>query len=381
MLLRRALTTRPLHFGFSTVTAIDQNPPQAFRTFESDPTKHTSKHIGRFYYIPENIKKKLFSHIGFPKQYEKQMKTFAESCLMIRQPAVEIMNYMQDSISPEKPVIRYVLYGEFGVGKTLTMAHLAHYGHVAGFILVHSPLTMYWFKNPKEHAPSSTKDGMRDLPLDAAAWLIHFKAQNYSLLNQPDMKVSQDYVWTKRENTPKDSPLLELVDLGINRVKFSCDVVDAVIEELKQLSTSGKCKILALIDSYNAVWNPLCAFRKELKVRVKTDQVTLTKPLKSITNYNWTNGAVIVTVDPIATVESYNWAPFPKTLLGNDGFEHLDPFIPIHVNNYDDMEFKNCIDYYLDRRWIQNTKVGFDQELQYLSNKNPYTVMRMCAPL
>jgi hypothetical protein len=44
-----------------------------------------------------------------------------------------------------------------------------------------------WFRRCKESADSTTREGFVDLPLDAAAWLIHFKNQNAALLN--DLKV------------------------------------------------------------------------------------------------------------------------------------------------------------------------------------------------
>lgn len=36
------------------------------------------------------------------------------------------------------------------------------------------------------------------------------------------------------------------------------------------------------------------------------------------------------------------------------GFEELEPFIPIEVVNYSDDEIHSCYDYYVDRLWIQN---------------------------
>uniref|UniRef100_A0A336LXC0 Small ribosomal subunit protein mS29 n=1 Tax=Culicoides sonorensis TaxID=179676 RepID=A0A336LXC0_CULSO len=384
MLLRRVISSRSLPtLSYSTATATaEETKFTDFRTSEQDPTKHSEKHIGRlFYKIPENVKKVLFSQGGIPKQYEKQWKTFAEPCLMIRKPVIDLINYIGQGVSTDKPVNRYVLYGDIGAGKSLTLAHLLHYGYTAGFMLVHMPYSGYYYKFPKEHGPSATREGFWDLPLDSAAWLIRFKTQNGHLLNQPDLKISKDYVWSKRETTPAGSSLLELVDHGINRVKFAGDTIDALIEELKLLSTSGKCKVLAIIDQYNVFWQPLSYLRGPHRVRIKTENVTLTNPMRSISNYNWTNGAVVVSVDPMGHVDQFGQSPLPRCMLGKEGFEHMDPFVPIEVPTYDDKEFQNCIDYYLDRRWIQNTAEGFDKELKLLTNKNPYDLMRMCAPL
>lgn len=381
MLLRRCISVSHRNF-YSTLAATEQNQKLVdFRTLENDPSKHRQEHISRFYQIPDNVKKQLFSQGGFPKEFERQVKTFAESCLMIRQPAVEVINYIQASVNPSNPVVRYVLYGKNGVGKSLSLSHVLHFGMTAGFILVHVPYAPYWFKWPKEYGASATKEGLTDLPLDAAAWLINFKAQNSQLLTNPELITSREYVWSKRETTPAGAKLLDLIEHGINRVKFASDVMDSLIEELKVLSTAGKCKTLVVIDGYNAFWWPLTRLHGQYKVKIKTDDVTVTKPFKSITNYDWTNGAVVLTVDTMAIPEQYESSPLPRLLLGEKGFEHLDPFVPIEVTNYDKKEFQNCIEYYLDRKWIQNTKPGFRDELEYLSNRNPFELMRICAPL
>ena len=36
------------------------------------------------------------------------------------------------------------------------------------------------------------------------------------------------------------------------------------------------------------------------------------------------------------------------------GYEWLDPFIPVHVPNYSEKEAYSCLEYYLDRNWIQH---------------------------
>lgn len=202
------------------------------------------------------------------------------------------------------------------------------------------------------------------------------------MLSQLDLKISKDYVWSKRETTSAGAPLLELIDHGINRVKFANDTIEALIEELKLLSTSGKCKTLAVIDGYNVYWQYMSSLRGPHRVLIKTENVSLTKPMRSITDFNWTNGAIVVSVDKMAHRDFHREdVTLPRILLGKEGFEHLDPFVPVEVTNYDEREYQNCIDYYVERKWIQNTRSGFEIELKQLSNKNPYELMRLCAPL
>jgi small subunit ribosomal protein S29 len=47
-------------------------------------------------------------------------------------------------------------------------------------------------------------------------------------------------VWSKREKTEEGAPLLELMEHGINRVKYASDCVVALVKEIKAHSTQGR---------------------------------------------------------------------------------------------------------------------------------------------
>nr|CAD7449403.1 unnamed protein product [Timema bartmani] len=69
---------------------------------------------------------------------------------------------------------------------------------------------------------------------------------------------------------------------------------------------------------------------------------------------------------------------------GSNGFEHMDPFVPIRVSEYNAKEIESCLQYYIDRRWIQNPNLRTEdgrKELAFLSGNNPYHLMNMCTPL
>nr|XP_029711118.1 28S ribosomal protein S29, mitochondrial-like [Aedes albopictus] len=364
----------------STAASPQQTKLEDFRTGESNPAAHNSSHLSRFYTVPVDVRKQVFSYGGFPKTFEKQIKTFNETCLMVREPAVEIINYMNGA-DYSKPANRFVLYGKDGVGKSLVLAHMLHYGYSREFLLVHVPWVANWMKRVKETANSTTHEGCLDLPLDGAAWLMHFKNQNAKLLSKLDLKVSRDYVWTKRETTPAGAPMLELIDHGINRAKFSCDAIAALLGELKQQSTEGKAKTMVVVDGFNAFFHPHTRITTENKVRVTPDKVTLTKPFLDITRPDWSNGVCILAVDRMALTEDRMESELPLYQLRREGFEHLDPFVPIRVDNYTEEEYYSCVQYYLNRKWIQQTESGFDKELEFLSGRNPFKLMELCASL
>ncbi|KAH8402367.1 hypothetical protein KR009_011575 [Drosophila setifemur] len=351
-----------------------------FRTAVTNPGEHSSVQVAKFYTIPPEQKKQIFAGGGLPKQYEQQIKTFTESCLMVRNPALELLEYIKNA-DLSKPVVRYVLYGENGTGKTLTMAHVLHYGALNDYLLVHVPWAPNWMKRPKEASNAAGQEGMIDLPFDAAAWLVHFKAQNGKLLQQLQLKTSKEYVWSKRESTPAGSTILELVEHGIARIKYASETTTALISEIKQLSTAGQCKVMVAIDGFNAFFHPVTRIFSDNKQRLTPDKITLTQPFLDITNYDWTNGVCILSVDKIAMTEGHMESYLPRYLLGKEGFEHLDPFVPIHVENYSDKEFHSYINYYLDRHWISKTPKDFEEQLKFMSNKNPYELMQLVRAL
>ncbi|KAF5282688.1 hypothetical protein FQA39_LY17495 [Lamprigera yunnana] len=352
---------------------------ETFRTTENNPVNHSDDHTGQYYRITPKVKKQLYLYGGIPKSYEMQLTTFTESCLMIRQPSIDIIKYLK-KIDYSNPVVRFVLYGKKGSGKSLSMAHLLHYAFEEGFLLVHVPWVGNWMRNYKERSNSEFKPGSIDLNLDAAAWLVHFKHQNSHLLSNENLRVTKDYVWSKRETTTKDAPLLELVEHGINRVKFASQTIGALAEEIKQLSSEGKCKSFVAIDGFNALFYPHTRVLTDKKKVVPPSMVTITEPFLNLTRFDWKNGIVVVTVDELAIAEKDQICHLPRYLLGKEGFEHLDPFIPISVEPYSNKEFQSCMDYYRERRWVQPLD-GQDEELQYISGMNPYRLMKLCNGL
>jgi small subunit ribosomal protein S29 len=384
MLLRRSsLIKSPILRLFSATAAEPRVNIDEFRTIENNPSKHSKEHIGKYYEIDADTKRKLFSHGGIPRKYEKQIKTFNEACLMVRPQAIEILDFIRRT-DFSKPVVRYVLYGEQGAGKSMTMAHLAHYGYLNDFCLVHVPYAPDWYKRPKECGLSTIHEGMIDIPLDCAAWLIHFKLQNIDLLTKIDAKTTKTYDWSKREQTAAGVPLIELVDHGINRAKYAADVIAALLDEIKSQSSAGKFKTMVLIDGYNSIFyekTRVSLDKKACRWPVTPDKVTITKPFVDITNYDWCNGVCVLSVDIIGMLGWDRESDLPRYLLGKEGFEHLDPFVPVKMENYDDLQFHSCISYYVNRRWIQNTGQGFDRELKFLSNSNPFKLMELCNSL
>lgn len=96
---------------FSTAVEVEENQINqisSFRTIEDNPANHNVNHLARYYTMPADIQKQLFQDFGIPKPYINQIKTFQECSLLIRQPAVEVISYLNQT-DYTKPVNKYVL--------------------------------------------------------------------------------------------------------------------------------------------------------------------------------------------------------------------------------------------------------------------------------
>ncbi|NXT80058.1 RT29 protein, partial [Zapornia atra] len=212
--------------------------------------KHTAQHEGRHYSIPLEEVKVVFPH-GLPPRFQQQIKTFNEACLMVRKPALELFTYLKSS-NFAHPAVRYVIYGEKGTGKTMTLCHVVHYCSRQGWLVLHIPDAHLWVKNCRELMQSSYHKDRLDQPLQASTWLKNFKASNERFLRE--IKTQKKYVWGKRESTEEGRPLGEVVEQGLARVRSASDAVGVVLKEVKDQCGLGSFRLLVAVDGVNALW-------------------------------------------------------------------------------------------------------------------------------
>nr|XP_046254336.1 28S ribosomal protein S29, mitochondrial [Scatophagus argus]XP_046254337.1 28S ribosomal protein S29, mitochondrial [Scatophagus argus] len=361
--------------------AVDSEPEpfSFFRTQENDPACQSEKHIGQFYTLPSTHIRTVFPH-GLPRRYRQQVKTFNEACMMVRSPALEVISYMKKA-DYSKPAVRYLFYGLKGSGKTMSLCHTVHFCYTQGWLVLHVPDAHLWVKNCKELLPSIYNTSRFDQPLQASEWLRNFKITNEPFLSK--IKTKQRYMWTKREFTEEGSTLGELVDQGISRVKSSSDVVGALMKELRLHSgqPESNFRVAVAVDGVNALWGR-STIKKEDKSAVDPGELTLVHNLRKMMKNDWTGGAVITTLSQTGSLYTPQSAYLPKELLGERGFDSMEPFIPVSVPNYSEKEFESCYLYYTDRHWLQHPQTQTEEgkkELIFLSNRNPSMLDRICA--
>jgi len=357
-----------------------KEPPKPRRTYETNPANHSFEDVGKFYVIPENDMITLFSIGGFPNKHTEAMKMFAENSMMIRKPAVEIMDYMKMA-DYSKPAIRYLIYGMIQTGKSLCLNHIIHYAHLQDFLIFHVPYVPYWLKwNRGVANASEVTPGMHDLPLVGASLLTNFQLQNARLLKELNLRTTEEYAWNERESCPVDTPLEEMVAFGVSRSKYSCIVVRHLISELKKASTAGRLKLLIAIDGYNSLYSRKTMLKGGAVIgKVKTENITLVETMKLAVQNDFSNGAIVMVVGQKSTTPDKRDTFTPLYLLEREGFENIDPCIPIHVPRLTEDEFHWLLDYYEDRRYLIDE--GGRADIEFITTRVAGEVYDYCAPL
>ncbi|KAL1463327.1 hypothetical protein WDU94_015087 [Cyamophila willieti] len=351
---------------------------QVRRTQETRASNHSKSDLYKFYTLPEEVKSSLFELGGVPKVFKEQSQIFNESAILVRSCMIELVGYLKQADKLDGvPCTRFVVYGEFGVGKSLTLMHALQYAQENGQLIVHIPWALKWFAYPKEVSLSTTKEGMVDLNIDAAMWLRHFQLQNKKLLEDPKFVISHEYIWSAREKSEANIPLKELVEHGISRVKYASDVVDALFQEIKKLSTQGVCRTFVCVDGYNCFFTEHSNCRPEDKSKVPPSRVTLTQSVINLVQSDWSNGSIVLGLSPRANLPDRRASPLPLYLLKKEGFESIDPFIPIYVPELNDEEFHNLLNLYESKQWLQLKNVR--NEIAFITKQVAQKVYEYCT--
>lgn len=329
-----------------------ERPRTVSRTSDSDPAKHGEQHEGQHYSIPLQDLKTVFPH-GLPPRYMMQVKTFGEACLMVRKPALELLGYLKNT-NFAHPAVRYLLYGEKGTGKTLSLCHAVHFCARHDWLILHIPDAHLWVKNCRELLQSTHNKQRFDQPLEASTWLKNFKTTNERFLSQ-----------------------------GLTRVRNATDAVGVVLKELKAQSALGLFHLLVAVDGVNALWGRT-TLKKEDRTLIAPEELSLVHNLRKMVKNDWHGGAIVLSLSQTGSLFKSRTAYLPHELLGKEGFNALEPFLPILIPNYNPKEFESSFQYYLENNWLQHEKASTEEgrkELRFLSNCNPEQLERLCASL
>eukprot|EP00058_Branchiostoma_floridae_P024465 XP_002609955.1 hypothetical protein BRAFLDRAFT_124381 [Branchiostoma floridae] len=179
-----------------------------------------------------------------------------------------------------------------------------------------------------------------------------------------------------------------------------------------QYTLLHRIRLLVAVDGVNSLFGRTVV-RKPDRSMAYASELSLTYNLRKLVRNDWRGGAIVTAVkeagflgmegekkdhrrytrhedhpdiyhDILDHVSARPQTFTPEALLGKEGFEYMDPYVPVLVEKYTEKEIESCLDYYTDRMWIQNEKCWTEagrQQLKFLSGYEPADLERICGPL
>merc|ERR1711860_303083 len=196
-----------------------------------------------------------------------------------------------------------------------------------------------------------------------------------------------------------DSEIIEMVKLGIERSKYSADVLNVLLNELKWAAKERKIKLAVTVPHIHQLYRERTTVSKDHKdsgnmmISMKklermclTDELSVLIHIKRLLAEENPNIFVVSTVDPTtnqAGDKGKNWFRIARTnksrnkkssnpwrermwnmqpdfdyersvfrTLGEHGVRELDPFVPIEVPKLTDGEMDVMIDYFVSKNYL-----------------------------
>lgn len=362
-----------------------------WRANTDDPRQHTEAHEGLYYLLPDDkqllqIYAKVINGQPTPFDIEKTRfyKTIGMFPLMVRRPFLEASQYLND-LKPNMPNVRVLFYGDIGHGKTHTLAHLLHLLHLRQDHFIVNIREMKKFtRSPWSTDQSTSRPGRIDTNMNAALFLQQFKVQNENLIakHNDSLKCSKDYKWSLREETKAGQPVSDVIEHGINRVIHASDCMAVLLKELSLAADAGQIRLASVLDNVQFLFYREAGVLKHADhKRMLVDEITVARALKKIIKQDYKNGLVLATCDEkLSPVHDLR----PQDALGQEGWDHFDPFLPVKVPKYSRKEFESCMDLYQDIGWLTRPESRTREvrdEIRFISGLNPGEVHYLCQAL
>uniref|UniRef100_A0A8R1HP37 Small ribosomal subunit protein mS29 n=1 Tax=Caenorhabditis japonica TaxID=281687 RepID=A0A8R1HP37_CAEJA len=340
---------------------------------------------GTLYEMEMPVAKQLNMRTHLPSSLSKQMGTLGEVVTLVREPIVEVASCMR-AVNKTFPTLRLVLWGPFGTGKTVTLNQAVHHAYNNNWAIINLRSAMELTRRVKEIEMSSFVSGRINDPSNAVAFLQNFKQQNqhiWKLLGE--LLTERDYEWSKSEKTLKDKPITEIIEMGISAPFLASDCVGALFRELRRHATADKLEVLVAIDDANSLWGKTLVKRADRTYAPPSD-LTLVVHFRRMIQNDWMNGCVLMVADKKEVADARDELGVsrytPLELFGEEGFEFIEPFLPIETTNYTESESNAIYNYYVKKNWLATEAARTEEgrkQLMHLSAFNPFYYERLCA--
>ena len=140
------------------------------------------------------------------------------------------------------------------------------YCHREGFVILNFYKFRNWYVQYKEMQESTWNSARYDHVARCQTLLKEFLIFNREKLQ--DLKTHKDYIWSEREKTPTGSPLLAVVETGIERPVFAADCVGVLMKELRHHCQESNCKLATIIDGASILFKDRTLISRKLPAKV-----------------------------------------------------------------------------------------------------------------
>ncbi|CAB3410952.1 unnamed protein product [Caenorhabditis bovis] len=355
------------------------------RLMSTEATSFTLADAGTLYEIDAESSKRLNMRANLPSPMGKQLETLGELVTLVREPLLEVVSCMR-VVEKTLPTLRLVLWGAFGTGKSVTLNQAVHYASANDWVVVQLRSAMLLTRQVKEIEMSSYVPGRINDPPNAVAILQAFKQQNQHIWKKlAELTTEREYEWSKSEKTGAGKPITEIVEMGISAPFLSSDCVGALFRELRRHATNDSVKVLVAIDDANSLWGKTLVKRAD-RTYASPGDLSLVIHFRRLLANDWTNGCALMVADKKEVADARDELTVsrhtPLELFGEEGFDFIEPFLPIEVNNYTEKEIRELYEYYVKKNWLATKNARTEKgrmELMHLSAFNPYYFERLCA--
>eukprot|EP01137_Pigoraptor_chileana_P027004 Opistho-2@9053 len=216
---------------------------------EQDPTKLGLSHAGKYYAVSDADYKKLFA--AGPRCMKDMQTVFRQVALQVREPALTINEALRSL--PKGRMPRFFIDGPRHSGKSMTLAHVTHFCHRMGWLVMYLPYGSDITYRTLDRQRSLTHPGLIDLGENAQVIMQAFHTANAEILNS--IKAKRKYMWTDEagDETAAGSGLDAMVARCFRGSKLlATSVFKAILEELKMIED---IPMLVAIDELNTLFD------------------------------------------------------------------------------------------------------------------------------
>jgi len=394
--------------------------------------QHDQRHLGRIFTMTQES---LDVHgVGNKDRYPNWMlrtelvehqQCLNEHAFLLRSPMLEATQYLkqikarreaaqptEDGAKGGANSLRILFWGEDGCGKKTSLLYTTDYCHREGYIILNFYKFRQWYFHYKEMQESNWKEGRYDHIARSQTFLKEFLIYNREKMG--DLKTHSDYSWSAREKTEAGSPLLDVVETGITRPVVAADALGVLFKELRlhcqEAVARGEpdsCRVALVVDGMSKLFVektyidrkmptkvPKGPFKQDhIDASIAPDELSVVRNIKKMLDPALPNTVVlgsadivdVISIRGVKYVDKLRQAMIPETqsyypfsLLGQEGWEALNPFVPIELGRYSQPEMDTVIDYHVDRNYLSPlaaTEPG-RQEIHFLSARHPLDFMK-----